>query len=323
MTEIINQSSAKSNMGNCVVVRYINYWHTNDEHYITTFIKERIGEKFEIKEIRGNEVADGLRPPEIIISSVFGPIEAVKEIKGAKLKILVYGENPQMCRAEYRNPESKEIQETYDIVMGFNKTSKEKKQYRFPLWLMYYPYYKIGDEGDDIMKYLERTRNKNLNKEKRYLASCVASHDRYGQRRAICNAVSKYGNILCPGTFIGNVPKIGGENEDKIEFISGGVFNICPENSAYPGYYTEKVIQALEGGTIPIYWGYGKPEEEILDERAYCYVNPYNNGEMERIIAESMKKAQEHREAPLFKEGAKDAINRLYEELWEGIKSKL
>ena len=27
------------------------------------------------------------------------------------------------------------------------------------------------------------------------------------------------------------------------------------ENSSYPGYTTEKLLQAMQAGTVPIYWG--------------------------------------------------------------------
>jgi hypothetical protein len=32
------------------------------------------------------------------------------------------------------------------------------------------------------------------------------------------------------------------------------MFNLCPENSMYPGYYTEKVPEAFGCGCIPVTW---------------------------------------------------------------------
>ncbi len=32
------------------------------------------------------------------------------------------------------------------------------------------------------------------------------------------------------------------------------MFNLCEENSVYPGYYTEKVVEAYATGCIPIGW---------------------------------------------------------------------
>lgn len=33
-------------------------------------------------------------------------------------------------------------------------------------------------------------------------------------------------------------------------------------------YFTEKIFQALEGGTIPIYWAIDFPEPEIINKNA-------------------------------------------------------
>jgi len=41
---------------------------------------------------------------------------------------------------------------------------------------------------------------------------------------------------------------------NKSEILRQSAFNLCPENSLYPGYYTEKVPQAFEAGCLPIGW---------------------------------------------------------------------
>lgn len=42
---------------------------------------------------------------------------------------------------------------------------------------------------------------------------------------------------------------------DKGAFLRSHRFNICFENTSSPGYTTEKLIDALDAGAIPIYWG--------------------------------------------------------------------
>ena len=49
------------------------------------------------------------------------------------------------------------------------------------------------------------------------------------------------------------------KNKDKI--ISAYRFNVCFENLAYPGYITEKIIDALMAKTIPVY--YGAPDVSV------------------------------------------------------------
>lgn len=40
----------------------------------------------------------------------------------------------------------------------------------------------------------------------------------------------------------------------KDDILQGYMFNLCPENSMYPGYYTEKVPEAFGSGCIPVTW---------------------------------------------------------------------
>jgi hypothetical protein len=50
---------------------------------------------------------------------------------------------------------------------------------------------------------------------------------------------------------------------DKIKFLKGYKFNICPENSETPGYVTEKIFDSIKAGCIPIYWS----EDNICDSQ--------------------------------------------------------
>jgi len=40
----------------------------------------------------------------------------------------------------------------------------------------------------------------------------------------------------------------------KQEVLKGYAFNLCPENSMYPGYYTEKIPEAFMAGSLPVTW---------------------------------------------------------------------
>ena len=47
------------------------------------------------------------------------------------------------------------------------------------------------------------------------------------------------------------------EKTGKHDFLKNFIFNICPENSEgnFPGYVTEKLMDACISGTLPIYYG--------------------------------------------------------------------
>lgn len=58
--------------------------------------------------------------------------------------------------------------------------------------------------------------------------------------------------------------------KNKLEFIRGYQFNIACENSSSPGYITEKLIDPLQVGSVPIYWG----DPEInKDFNPHCMIN--------------------------------------------------
>ncbi|MBF9024361.1 hypothetical protein HKCCD6035_02250 [Rhodobacterales bacterium HKCCD6035] len=54
----------------------------------------------------------------------------------------------------------------------------------------------------------------------------------------------------------GNLKSYGGICVSKNDVIRSSTFNICFENCVYPGYLSEKVFDAILGGSIPIYWGH-------------------------------------------------------------------
>lgn len=40
----------------------------------------------------------------------------------------------------------------------------------------------------------------------------------------------------------------------KDQILKDYQINLCPENSLYPGYYTEKVVEAYAAGCLPVTW---------------------------------------------------------------------
>jgi hypothetical protein len=68
--------------------------------------------------------------------------------------------------------------------------------------------------------------------------------------------LSKYKKVDSAGKGINN---IGGPipwgYDKKIEFLKPYKFHICFENNARPGYTSEKLVNAMQAQTIPLYWG--------------------------------------------------------------------
>jgi hypothetical protein len=274
-----------------VKIAYINFWEDpSNDTYFTKFIAENIG-KVQMVGAKDN--------PDILIASVFGDIRNVVGIK-AKCKLFFYGENLHRF-PPYNNDEL--LHQVFDLVVGFRSNNGH---IRFPLWLVYYPYYKY-DETANLLKHIQSRYDENIKKTKPMFATCVSRHDMNGMRAKICDDVSVHGHVTYPSNFRNNAAPIGDTPEDKIQFISQSVYNICPENSAYEGYCTEKIFQALEAGTIPVYWGIDLPERGLINENKYCFgTDLHYPGE-----------------GPVFTANAPEIIRGYYETLANAIKEKL
>ena len=282
-----------------ITLAYINFWKdpTNDS-YFTNFINENIDQVI---------VVEPHECPDILIASCMGDINKVTHVN-SKCKIFFYGENLDRF-PPYNNDAL--LHQVFDIVVGFRNTNGH---IRFPLWLIYYPYYKF-DENDNILKYIQSQYDANVRKSKTMFATHVSRHDRNGKRSRMCDAISVHGPVMYPGDFRNNVPRIGRTTEDKIGFVSHSIFNICPENSASEGYCTEKIFQAFEAGTIPVYWGVDLPEYGLISENKYCFG--------ENNIHNAIENTSKYLEGPIFTKDGPDIIKGYYENLACIIKEKI
>jgi len=72
---------------------------------------------------------------------------------------------------------------------------------------------------------------------------------------------------------------------DKLSFLQQYKFTIAFENSSYPGYTTEKLLQAFIAYKIPIYWGNPLIHKDF-NTNSFINCHDYNNFEevIERVI---------------------------------------
>ena len=283
-------------------ILYINFWKNENnpqDRWMTKFFKENINENV----IEINENSNDA--PDILISSCFGNIKKMEKYKNIKLKIFFYGENLDRY-PPYNN--MKLLQIYFDVILGFKYTNKNDKLYRLPLWITYYPFYNFNNENN-IINFLNNNYLKNINEKNNNNAALICRHDRNGVRSKILNEVQKYTNVLCPGKFNNNCAKIGNSNNNKINFLKQIKYNICPENSCFEGYFTEKIFQALECGCIPIYWGIDIPEKDILNPDSYCFVS---NDNIKQSINHLFSNNENYKVTNIFTENAKDIINTYY-----------
>jgi len=292
-----------------IKIAYINFWdQPKNDMWFTKFIEHNISNV---------KCVEYYENPDILFCSCFGN-KNVNNIK-AKCKIFFYGENLNNF-PRYNN--EKYLYDTYDLILGFKYTNPDKKLLRFPLWLMYYDFYDINTDNN-ILNYIQIQYQNNCLKKKDIYASIVANHDRGGQRIKIIKEFEKHGKIMSPAPFYNNTNRIGRSKKDKINYISNGIYNICPENSEYEGYFTEKIFQAFEGGTIPIYWAINLPEIDIINRNKYCFCNIYDKENMTKSIEDAVKFPEKYLKGNLFTDNAKNIVDNYYKDLIYNIKRLL
>jgi len=80
----------------------------------------------------------------------------------------------------------------------------------------------------------------------------VYSNERPTERLLFYEMLSKYKKVDSGGHFMNN---LGYHVTDKCAHIASYKFTIAFENSRYPGYVTEKLLDPMMVGSVPIYWG--------------------------------------------------------------------
>ena len=149
-----------------------------------------------------------------------------------------------------------------DYAIGPHNLKLEERYLQLPIYLI---------KKGHFIKLPER---KKLNKEdlkiKKEFCNFIYSNKNGNPiRKEFFDELSKYKNIISAGKFLNNT---GYAIKNKTEIQKQCKFTIAFENEKYPGYSTEKIIDAFIARTIPIYWG----DETITDninQKSFIYCN--------------------------------------------------
>jgi len=142
------------------------------------------------------------------------------------------------------------------IQIGFvdsNKYDYPVEKLYFPLWFLYYP--NFNQKFIDEIELKKNITQQDINNKR--FCCLINSHDNNNTRIPIYNYLSNIARIDSPGVLMNNCDRklVGTTSEDKIAFMNSYIFNICSENFYGRLYFTEKLPQALNSCSIPIYHG--------------------------------------------------------------------
>jgi len=167
--------------------------------------------------------------PDILFYSNYGD----KHLQYSCLRIFVSAENE---RPDFN---------VCDYAFSFDFPTNERN-YRFPL-------YRRCGEYEDLL--LKRDVEEIISQRRKFCSFMVSNH-RAKERIEFYNRLSAYKSADSGGRYLNNIGgpiEVGRKNKEA--WLRNYKFNITFENVSYPGYTTEKILEAFVSGTIPIYWG--------------------------------------------------------------------
>jgi hypothetical protein len=108
--------------------------------------------------------------------------------------------------------------------------------------------------------------------------SFVVSNARSWPRNRFFKKLNRRRSVDSGGGLFNN---LGGRVSDKMKFIARYRFNIAFENTETNGYITEKLVEPLLAGTIPIYWG---APDVLRDFDARCFVHARDFRDLDTLV---------------------------------------
>jgi hypothetical protein len=128
-----------------------------------------------------------------------------------------------------------------DFALTFCHLPDEPRHCRMPLYIWY-----VSDP-----KQLCKTNSI----QKKKFCNMVVTNPRGSERNTFFRLLNSRKQVDSGGKHFNN---IGYQVENKLEFIKDYKFTMAFENSKSDGYTTEKIVEAMLAGSIPIYWGNAK-----------------------------------------------------------------
>jgi alpha(1,3/1,4) fucosyltransferase len=149
------------------------------------------------------------------------------------------------------------------------------------------PFYVTYGEASTIVK-AQESLEEILKNKKKFCSFVVSNHHprKNKNRAAFFHRLSKYKRVDSGGRFLNNIGgPIPGWSKGKVTFLRDYKFNIAFENAAIMGYTTEKVFEAMQARSLPIYWGNPLVGREFNTKSFLNYADfPSEEALIEKII---------------------------------------
>lgn len=243
----------------------------------------------------------------ILVESIFGKHSYVN-YKKWRATILFTGES------DYSN--TKNVDQ-FDCVLGFEDT--HGSYVKCPLFVVFL----VTNPG--ILKEIE-TVDRDISIPPNH-ASIILSNGNHGKvRNDFFMKIRKEMIVFSGGKYENNVGLVvpGSYNSSEmVDFYRRGKFAITMENNDKPYYVTEKLVNGLRAGVIPIYWGTSHVTEFFNPRRFFHLCPNPTKDDMDRMI-NTMKHMTDQQFIDIVKEPILvRPISDIYDEMLSSIKKIL
>lgn len=117
----------------------------------------------------------------------------------------------------------------------------------------------------------------------RKFCSFVVSNPNQEMRNKAFHFINEYKTVASGGPHLNNIGYVLPRDRlnNKLSFLDQYRFNICFENGSYPGYVTEKLLNALQVKTMPIYWGSPTVDRDFNPK---AFINAADHGDFNKLV---------------------------------------
>lgn len=236
-------AQGKPELSRLIKIAFSDFWHGNRPAEVMAGnpIYRMLSRHFEL-ELSPN--------PDFLVYSCFGK----RYLSYRCVRIFYTGENVR--------PDFSEC----DYAFSFDFPT-DHRNYRLPLYRFYAHFDRLLEPRDFTS--LPSGRK---------FCNFVYSNSAAPERIEFFERLNHYRRVDSGGRLLNNV---GGRVADKLAFQAQYRFSIAFENSCHPGYTTEKVLDALVAGTVPIYWG---NPEIARDFNPDCLINCHDFADFDAVV---------------------------------------
>ena len=242
------------------LLRYKNFW-LHPEKTINHFFLPLFSKVFNDEVLLTNNFNDKV---DIELISVFKP--KTPKLQRISRKIGIQPEFlGKVNKKQFESNSTKKVwfsgenkrppfQNSYDAYLGYDQSDISPSFIYLPLWVLNLNWFGEELTHDRLNKVSDQTsllqkRNISSSELSRRKFCCIFANNPENLRMEMIHQLKKIGEVDIFGGVANNFVK------DKLAVGKNYRFIISFENTLYPGYVTEKLLEAYETTAFPLYWG--------------------------------------------------------------------